>query len=146
MLYLWHGKWYKRNIFSCTYPIQPSHKHLDCKLWRQILALMINNISNRKLKYPLGRSYRDSLIHWKWYYSATTNGLYARHDQMYKDYVMINRGARRNEWNFVANPGLCHTLPEDINEVDVYYDWSYKLQSCIHESCQHIPESTKCRN
>ena len=43
---------------------------------------------------------------------------------------------------FVAHSGLFHTLPEDINEVDVYYDISYKLQSFIHASCQPIPDST----
>ena len=44
---------------------------------------------------------------------------------------MINRGSRRNVGNFTMTTGFCKTLPSDINEDDVYYDWSYKLLSCI---------------
>ena len=49
-----------------TWPIQPPRKHLDWEFWRQTLEQMINNISNRKVQYPLERWYRNSLIHWKW--------------------------------------------------------------------------------
>ena len=49
---------------------------------------------------------------------------------------MINRGSRRNDGNFIATTGFCNTLPSDINEADVYYDWLYKLQSRITPQCQ----------
>jgi len=49
---------------------------------------------------------------------------------------MINRGPRRNEGNFIANTEFCKTLPNNIKVADVYYDWSYKLQSIITSQCQ----------
>lgn len=102
---------------------------------------MIDNISNRKLNYPVGRWYEDSLIHCKFFYSSITNQLYTWYGQVYKDYVMINKGSRCNEGTFIANSGICYTLSEDINEVDDYYDWSYKLYSCIYAPCQLVTET-----
>ena len=60
----WQGNrtWYydhgreniQRNTFSCTRPRQPQRKYLDWKVWKPTLETMINNISNRTLKYSLG--------------------------------------------------------------------------------------------
>jgi len=69
-------------------------------------------------------------------YSLTINQLYARHGQVYKDYVMINRCLPRNEGTFIANTRFSKTLPNDIKEADVYYDSSCKLQSSITPLCQ----------
>ena len=55
---------------------------------------------------------------------------------------MINRSSRHNKGKFVTNSELCNTLPYDIKEVDVCYDWSYKLQCCIHSPYQPITETT----
>ena len=107
---------------------------------------MIRSISNRILKYPLGRWYIDSLVHQKWFYSTTTNQLYTRHDQVYKDYVVVNKDSRINEGNCVAKSRFCKTLLEDITKVDVYYDWSYKVQNYTHPLSQPITETTNIRS
>ena len=49
---------------------------------------------------------------------------------------MINRGSRHNEGNFIVTTGFCKKLPSEINEADVYYDWSYKLPSRITPQCK----------
>ena len=103
---------------------------------------MLNNITNRTLNYPLGGWDKEALYHWNFFYSITTNNLYARHGQVYKNYVMINRASRRNEGNFIANARFCKTLPTDIKEADVYYDWSYKLLSSITSQCQSTVNET----
>ena len=59
-----------------------------------------------------------------------------------KKYVMINRGSRRNEIKFIANTWFYKTLPKNIKEADVYYDWSYKLQSSINSQCQPTVNAT----
>ena len=58
------------------------------------------------------------------------------HGQVYTSYVMINRGSRRNDDNYSKTTGFCQTLPQDLNEADVYFDWSYKLLSCINTLVQ----------
>ena len=55
---------------------------------------------------------------------------------------MINRASRRNEGSFIANARFCKTLPTDIKEADVYYDWSYKLLSSITSQCQSTVNET----
>ena len=55
---------------------------------------------------------------------------------------MINRCSRRNEGNFIASIGFCKTLPNDIKDADVYYDWSCKLQSRITPPCQPTTDVT----
>ena len=49
---------------------------------------------------------------------------------------MINRGSRRNDGNYIKTTGFCKTLPHDLNDANVYFDWSYKLLSCITTSVQ----------
>lgn len=61
---------------------------------------------------------------------------------MYTYYVIINKCSRRNEGKCIANTGFCNTLPTDIQEVDVYYDWSYKIQSRIPPLYQPNTEIT----
>ena len=55
---------------------------------------------------------------------------------------MINRSSRRNEGNFIVNTEFCKTLPNDIKEANVYYDWSYKLQSSITPQYQPTADAT----
>lgn len=55
---------------------------------------------------------------------------------------MINRCPICNVVKVVANSGIYHTLPGDIKEADVYYDWSYKLQSCIHPQYHPTTDTT----
>ena len=138
MLHAWQGRIYKRKVFSFLWPRQPPRKHLKWGLWRHTLKPMIRNITNRSLKFLLGRWEKEALHHWKWVYFSTTNQLYAKHGQVYTNYVMTNRGSRRNDDNFIKTTGFCKTLPSDLNEADVYFDWSYKLLSCITTLCQPI--------
>ena len=42
-----------------------------------------------------------------------------------------------NTGNYVAIKGVCATLPDDIKEVYVYKDWSYKIQNYIEHHEQH---------
>lgn len=55
---------------------------------------------------------------------------------------MINRGSRYNEGNFIANTGFCKDLPNDIKEADVYYDWSYTLQTSTTQQYQPTVDTT----
>ena len=55
---------------------------------------------------------------------------------------MINRGSQYNEGNFIANTGFCKNLPNDIKEADVYYDWSYKVQTSTTPQCQPTVDTT----
>ena len=100
MLQVWQGRFYKRKVFSFSWPRQHPRKYLDWNLLRQTLAPMIHNTANRTLKYPLIRWEKEALYHWKWCDSITANKSYTRHGQVY--YVMINRGSRYNEGNFIT--------------------------------------------
>ena len=51
MLQAWQGKLYKRKIFSYSRSRQPPRNHFDWESWRQTLTLMLNNLTNRNLKY-----------------------------------------------------------------------------------------------
>ena len=142
MLQEWKGRLYKRKGFSYSQSRKPPRKHLGWDLWRETLTPLLHKITNRNLKYPLDRWDKEAIYHWKWFYSITTNQLYARHGQVYKSYIMINCGSRRNEGNFIANKGFCKTLPKCIKEANVYYDWSYKLQSSITPQFQPTVNAT----
>ena len=83
------------------------------------------------LQISAGKMGKESLHYWKWFYSSTTNQLYSKHGQVYTSYIVINRGFRRNDGNYIKTTGFCKTLPHDLNEADVYFGWSYKLLSCI---------------
>ena len=65
MLQVWQGRFYKRKVFSFSWPRQPPSKYLDWNLLRQTLAPMIHNTTNRTLKYPLIRWEKEALYHWK---------------------------------------------------------------------------------
>ena len=55
MLHAWQGRIYKRKVFSNSWPRQPPRKRLDWDLWRHTLTPMIQNTTNRSLKFPLSR-------------------------------------------------------------------------------------------
>ena len=131
MLHTWQVRIYKRRVFLYLWPIQPPRKHLNWDLWRHTLKPLIHNTTNRSLKFPLGRWEKEALHDWKWFYSSTVNQVYAKHGQVYTTYVTINQGSRRNDDNYIKTTGFCKTLPSDLNVADVYFDWSYKLLSCI---------------
>lgn len=82
---------------------------------------------NRKLKYPLGCWDHDALKYWKWHFSEINNRLIARYRQVFKAYKISNRRSRRNKDNYVEIISICAKIPEDIKEVDIYNDWSYKI-------------------
>ena len=132
---------YKRKIQLPSCSRQLPRKQLDWQLWQQILALLLQNDSNRKLKYSLGRRDKEVLQYWKWHFSDSCNRLFARHGQVFTEYEMSNRGSRSNTGSYIAINGICETLPDDIKEVNVYKDWSYKIQSYIKQH-EHHPMGT----
>ena len=113
---------YKRKIQLPSWSRQLPRKQLDWRLWQQTLAPLLQNDSNRKLKYSLGRRDKEVLQYWKWHFSDSCNRLFARHGQVFTECEMSNGESRKKTGNYVAIKGICETLQDDIKEIAVNKD------------------------
>ena len=69
-------------------------------------------------------------------FSESYNILFTRRGQVFYKYETSDRGSRRKTGNCIAVPIICTISSEDIKEVDIYNDWSYKIQSYIENQAQ----------